>query len=306
MKAPRHWLVAVVACVFGLGLPGCSIVQQGAKVLTDTGKLSERDRDSIVKASEAVRSTFSEITEQEEYYIGRAVAALILSRYKVYNNAGATNYVNVLGKAVSYSSDRPETYGGYHFLILDSDEINALAAPGGFVFVTKGLVKRCRDEEMLASILAHEIGHVSAKHGLASIKKSRLIDAFKILGKEATTRYGPKELAELTGIFENVLGDIVESLVEKGYDRKYEYEADQLGIRFASRTGYDPNGLTRFLKTMVGGVSGASGKGWFRTHPTAEDRIGKVDASIKSMAVVPKILSVRTERFNQSVKGLKS
>lgn len=305
MKAPRYWLIAAVACVFGVGLTGCSVVEQGAKILTDQGKIKESDRASIVKTSQALRSTFSEITDQEEYYIGRAVAALVLSKYKVYDNRGMTDYVNVLGKAVSYSSDRPETYGGYHFLILDSDEVNALAAPGGFVFITKGLLKRCKDEEMLAAVLAHEIGHVSAKHGLASIKKSRLVDTFKILGKEAATRYGSKELAELTGIFENVLGDIVESLVEKGYDRKYEYEADKLAVKFASGTGYDPNGLTRFLKTMVGGVSGASGKGWFKTHPSAEDRIGKVDSSIGTMAKVPKILPIRTERFAKSVRGLK-
>jgi predicted Zn-dependent protease len=298
-------LIAAVACVFGVGLTGCSVVEQGAKILTDQGKIKESDRASIVKTSQALRSTFSEITDQEEYYIGRAVAALVLSKYKVYDNRGMTDYVNVLGKAVSYSSDRPETYGGYHFLILDSDEVNALAAPGGFVFVTKGLIKRCKDEEMLASILAHEIGHVSAKHGLASIKKSRLVDTFKILGKEAATRYGSKELGELTGIFENVLGDIVESLVEKGYDRKYEYEADKLAVKFASGTGYDPNGLTRFLKTMVGGASGASGKGWFKTHPSAEDRLEKVNSQIKGMTNVPKIIPVRTERFMQSVRGLK-
>ncbi len=293
------------AALAGFVLSGCSVVQQGAKVLSDTGKLSEKDRDSIIKTSEAVRSTFSEITEQEEYYIGRAVAALVLSKYKIYDNGGLTNYVNVLGKAISYYSDRPETYGGYHFLVLDSDEVNALAAPGGFVFVTKGLIMRCKDEEMLASILAHEIGHVSAKHGLASIKKSRLVDTFKILGKEAATRYGSKELAELTGIFENVLGDIIESLVEKGYDRKYEYEADKLAVKFASGTGYDPNGLTRFLKTMVGGASGASGKGWFKTHPSAEDRLESVNSQIKGMTNVPKIIPVRTERFMQSVKGLR-
>jgi predicted Zn-dependent protease len=293
------------AVLAGLVLSSCSVVQEGAKILTETGKLSEKNRDSIIKTSEAVRSTFSEITEQEEYYIGRAVAALVLSRYKVYENGGMTNYLNVLGKAISFSSDRPETYGGYHFLILDSDEVNALAAPGGLVFVTKGLIKRCKDEEMLASILAHEIGHVSAKHGLASIKKSRLVDAFRILGKEAVDRYGSKELAELTGIFENVLGDIVESLVEKGYDRKYEYEADKLAVKYASATGYDPNGLTRFLKTMTGGPSAGAGKGWFQTHPTAEDRIGKVDSSIGTMAKVPKTLPVRTERFVLSVKDLK-
>jgi predicted Zn-dependent protease len=305
VRTQRAGVILTAAVLAGFALSGCSVVQQGAKVLSDTGKLSEKDRDSIIKTSEAVRSTFSEITEQEEYYIGRAVAALILSKYKIYDNGGLTNYVNVLGKAISYSSDRPETYGGYHFLILDSDEVNALAAPGGFVFVTKGLIMRCKDEEMLASILAHEIGHVSAKHGLASIKKSRLVDTFKILGKEAATRYGSKELAELTGIFENVLGDIVESLVEKGYDRKYEYEADKLAVKFASETRYDPNGLTRFLKTMVGGASGASGKGWFKTHPSAEDRLEKVNSQIKGMTNLPKIIPVRTERFMQSVKGLR-
>ena len=305
MRTQRAGVILTAAALAGFVLSGCSVVQQGAKVLSDTGKLSEKDRDSIIKTSEAVRSTFSEITEQEEYYIGRAVAALVLSKYKIYDNGGLTNYVNVLGKAISYSSDRPETYGGYHFLVLDSDEVNALAAPGGFVFVTKGLIKRCKDEEMLASILAHEIGHVSAKHGLASIKKSRLVDTFKILGKEAATRYGSKELAELTGIFENVLGDIVESLVEKGYDRKYEYEADKLAVKFASGTGYDPNGLTRFLKTMVGGASGASGKGWFKTHPSAEDRLENVNSQIKGMTNIPKIIPVRTERFMQSVKGLR-
>lgn len=305
MRTHRFGSVVAAAALASLVLAQCSVVQEGAKVLGDTGKISEKDRDSIVKTSEAVRSTFAEITEQEEYYIGRAVSALILSRYKAYANDALTDYVNVCGKTISYSSDRPETFGGYHFLVLDTDEINALAAPGGFVFVTRGLLKSCKDEEMLASILAHEIGHVASKHGLQSIKKSRLVDAFKVLGKEAATRYGPKELAELTGIFENVLGDIVESLVEKGYDRKYEYEADKLAVKYAAATGYDPNGLARFLKTMTGSPAAGGAKGWFKTHPSAEDRLGKVDSQIKGMGMVPKTLDVRTARFLQAAKGLR-
>jgi predicted Zn-dependent protease len=305
VKAPRFGSVVAAAALASLVLSQCSIVQEGAKVLGDTGKISEKDRDSIVKTSEAVRSTFSEITEQEEYYIGRAVSALILSRYKALGNAALTDYVNVCGKTVSYSSDRPETFGGYHFLVLDTEEVNALAAPGGFVFVTKGLLKRCKDEEMLASILAHEIGHVAAKHGLQSIKKSRLVDAFKILGKEASTRYGSKELAELTGVFENVLGDVVEGLVEKGYDRKYEYEADKLAVKYAAATGYDPNGLARFLKTMTGGPAAGDAKGWFKTHPSAEDRLGRVGSQIQGMGTVPGTLDVRTARFLQAAKGLR-
>jgi beta-barrel assembly-enhancing protease len=296
----------VLSAAFAVGmLAGCSVVQKGTDVLAGTGKISEKDRQSINKTSNALRSTFSEITEQEEYYIGRAVAALILSRYKIYDNSGLTNYLNVMGKTISYNSDRPETFGGYHFLVLDTDEVNAMAAPGGFIFVTRGILQRCKDEEMVAAILAHEIGHVSAKHGLASIKKSRLVDAFKVLGTEATARYGPKELSQLTGIFENTLGDIIGSVVERGYDRKYEYEADGLAVKYAVRTGYDPNGLNRFLKTMTGGPAGAGAKGWFKTHPTAEDRMSKVTAQIKATPNVPKTLQLRTDRFNRSVKGLK-
>ena len=305
MISRRAWGILLAAAFAGGLLSSCSVVQKGTDVLAGTGKISEKDRQSITKTSNALRSTFSEITDQEEYYIGRAVAALILSRYKVYDDAGLTNYLNVMGKAISYSSDRPETYGGYHFLVLDTDEVNAMAAPGGFVFVTKGILKRCKDEEMMAAIVAHEIGHVSAKHGLASIKKSRLVDAFKILGQEAVAHYGPKELAELTGIFENTLGDIMGSVVERGYDRKYEYEADQLAVKYAVKTGYDPNGLNRFLKTMTGGQAGGDAKGWFKTHPTAEDRMGKVTAQIKGIPKVPNTLAIRTDRFNKSVKGLK-
>ena len=296
----------VLAAAFAGGLlAGCSIVQKGTDVLAGTGKISEKDAKSIKKTTTALRSTFSEITDQEEYYIGRAVSALILSRYKVYDNAGLTNYLNVMGKTISYSSDRPETYGGYHFLVLDTDEVNAMAAPGGFIFLTKGIIMRCKDEEMMAAVVAHEIGHVAGKHGLASIKKSRLVDMFKILGQEATARYGPKELAELTGIFENTLGDIVGSVVERGYDRKYEYEADGMAVKYAVKTGYDPNGLSRFLKTLTGGPASGGAKGWFKTHPTAEDRMTKVAAQIKSFPKVPKTEAVRTERFTKSVKGLK-
>lgn len=304
MKARRSGAIALAAGILVAVLAGCSVIEQGTKVLTDSGKMKESDRDSIIKTSKAVRSTFLEITDEEEYYIGRAVSALILSRYKVYANAGLTEYVNVLGRAVSYSSNRPETYAGYHFLILDSDEVNALAAPGGFIFVTKGIIKRCKDEEMLASILAHEIGHVSAKHGLASIKKSRLVDAFRVIGSEAVNRYGSQQLAELTGIFEGALGDIVESLIEKGYDRKYEYEADKLGVDFESRTGYDPNGMSRFLKTLTGAAPSGAAKGWFRTHPTAADRLERVNAQIKKMGRTPATLAVRTSRFRNATKGL--
>jgi len=286
-------------------LGGCAVIEKGAGVLGATGTISARDRDAITKTSKVIRKTFADITEEEEYYIGRAVAALILSKYPVYDNTAINQYINYVGKGVVFYSDRPETYAGYHFLILDTEEVNALAAPGGFIFITKGLLKRCKDEEMLACILAHEVGHVSAKHGLKSIRKSRLIDAFKIIGEEVVQRYGPEELAQLTGIFEDVLGDIVEKLIERGYDRKYEYEADKLGVRFAFNTGYNPGGLADFLQTMVDDTSIVSGKGWFKTHPSAEDRVGGVNKELASLKNVPPTELGRTQRYKRSVQALK-
>ena len=286
-------------------LASCAAVQQGADILAETGKVTEADRSAIVQVSETVRSTFADITEEEEYYIGRAVAALILSQYPVLNNEALTRYLNTIGQAVVYYSDRPETYAGYHFLVLDTEEVNAMSAPGGFIFVSKGLLKRCKNEEMLAAILAHEVGHISARHGLQSIKKSRLVEAFRIIGKEAARRYGPEELARLTEVFEGALGDIVETLVVRGYDRKYEYEADELAVKSAAAIGYAPQGLLDFLQTMVGDTSTASATGWFKTHPSAADRIERAKAKTAGMGKLPVEDPVRTKRFKQSLTGLK-
>lgn len=296
--------LSILAVLVTLFLGSCAVVEKGTDILEDAGKISASDRDAITKTSKALRETFSDITEEEEYYIGRAVAALVLSKYPVYENEAITQYINYVGNSVVFYSARPETYAGYHFMILDTEEVNALAAPGGFIFITKGLLRRCKDEETLACILAHEVGHVSAKHGLKSIKKSRLIEAFKIIGTEAVERYGSAELAKLTEVFEGVLGDIAEKLIERGYDRKYEYEADKLGVQIAANTGYDPAGLKDFLQTMVDDTSDASNKGWFRTHPTARDRIERVNKEISTLKSMPPRESVRTERFKQSITNL--
>lgn len=280
----------------------CATLEKG---LDAVSAVDSSDVEDAVKITQAVRKSFAEITEGEEYYIGRAVAALVLSRYPVYNNTSLTTYINKVGQAVAIHSDRPEIYAGYHFLVLDTDEVNALSAPGGFIFITKGLLKRCRNEEMLANILSHEVGHVAAKHGLQSIKKSRLVDAFKVMGETAARRYAPEEVAELTNLFEQALGDIVEKLIERGYDRKYEYEADKLGVKGAATTGYDPSGMAAFLQTMVDDSAGQEGKGWFKTHPSAKDRLGKVTKQISSIKPVPSEQNVRTGRFQQAMKSVK-
>jgi predicted Zn-dependent protease len=291
--------ISLLASLLLFFLGSCAVIEKEAGVLADKGKISAGDKEAIIKTSTALRKTFSDITEEEEYYIGRSVAALILAKYPVDDNAGLTQYINCVGNSVVFFSSRPETYAGYHFLILDSEEVNAFAAPGGFIFITKGLIRKCEDEEMLASVLAHEVGHVCAKHGLKSIKKSRLIEAFEIIGKEAAQRYGSEELVKLTKIFEDVLSDIVETLIERGYDRKYEYEADMLSVRTTANAGYSPLGLLDFLKDMAADSSDISKKGLFKTHPGAKERIAEVNKEIAFLKNVPLKEPVRTERFMQ-------
>jgi predicted Zn-dependent protease len=285
-----------------LGLLGCATLEEQIDAISPV-KVS--DAEAAVKVGKTLRDSFADINEEEEYYIGRAVSALILSKYPVYNDKSLTQYISTVGQAVVVHSDRPEIYAGYHFLILDTNEVNALSAPGGFIFITKGLLQRCKDEEMIAAILAHEVGHVAAKHGLQSIKKSRLVDAFAIIGKEATQRYGSQELVQLTSIFEDVLSDIVEKLIERGYDRKYEYEADKSGVKVSANTGYNPNGLLDFLQTMVDDSAGQSGNGWFKTHPSAKDRMDRVQKQIQGLKPVPEVQSVRTSRFKGAIRSLK-
>ncbi len=306
MRNPKTRFVIVLGGLVFLAslFMTCQTLKENIGALTG-GKVSTSDVETIEKTSKALRKSFAEITEEEEYYIGRAVSALILSQYPVYKNDALTKYVNRVGNAVVIHSDHPETYAGYHFLILDTEEVNALAAPGGFIFITKGLLKRCQDEEMLGCILAHEVGHVSAKHGLKSIKKSRLLDAFRIIGAEAAKRYTPERLSQLTDIFEDTLGDIAEKLVERGYDRKYEYEADKLSVKTAAWTGYNANGLLDFLGTMIDDTTTESNKGWFKTHPSAKDRIGRVKKEISAIKSMPAKNNSRTKRFQSAIKALK-
>jgi predicted Zn-dependent protease len=300
--SPRRLIGLLVlgAVLFAAAAPASAQIRLPGKI----GDAAQKAKDAA-KILKFVRSGFGDITEEEEYYVGRSVAALILSRYPALDRPAFTTYLNTLGNAVALSSDRPEIFAGWHFLVLDTDEVNALAAPGGMIFVTKGLVLRCPDEDTLAMILAHEVGHVTAKHGLQSIKKSRLTEAFTTLGLQAAEAYGPAELARVTSIFEGVLSDIVEKLVVNGYDRKYEHEADALAVAVGSARGYDPNGLLRFLQTMVGDASAASGKGWFKTHPTPEDRLGKSKAEIGKLKVTPALEEVRTQRFKQALAALR-
>jgi len=228
-----------------------------------------------VKSGEAVAKSFEDITPEQEYYVGRAVGANILSQIPPYEEAKTNAYLNLLGQSLAMASDRPETFGGYHFLVLDSADINAFAAPGGLVFVSRGLLRCADSEDAVAAILAHEIGHVVKQHGLKAIKTARFKDAGLAIGKAAVEELGSAELAKVTAAFSGTIDDITSTLVNSGYSRGAEKEADLAAVEILKRSGYDPNALVRMLVVMKSRLK-PGGPDFAKTHPDPEDRIAEI------------------------------
>jgi predicted Zn-dependent protease len=274
---------------------GCSAVGPAVGSLGDIGSKME----SAMKIGKAVAKGFEDITPEQEYYIGRTVGAMILAKYKPYNNDGANQYINVLGQTLAQASDLPETYGGYHFQIQDSDEINALAAPGGLIFVTRGILRCCKHEDAVAAVLAHEIGHVQFRHGLQAINKSRITSALSTIAIEGTKQFGSSTLASLTETFEDSITDITSTLINNGYSRSFEREADKAAVTIMQRVGYNPRGLLDMLETMQTELK-PGGLDFAKTHPSPESRIKDIRKQTGEMEKVdaPK---ARQDRYKKAL-----
>jgi predicted Zn-dependent protease len=270
----------------------------GAAMGVSTGVITQGQANSLVRGATAIGKTFEDITPEQEYYIGRSVAATVLGRYRPYDDQEANEYLNVLGQTLAQASDKPETFGGYHFLILDSDEINAFAAPGGLILVTRGMLRLCKDEDQAAAVLAHEIAHVQGEHGLKAIKTSRLTSAFTIIAAEGMKNLGSSQMAQLTEAFEGSVSDVVSTLMNNGYSREQEREADQGAVVILKRVGYNPEALSQMLGEMDKRMA-RSGPGFAQTHPDPKDRLREVGAKAggASKAAVPQQRKVRFERF---------
>ena len=209
----------------------------------------------VSKATKASR----EINDSEEYYVGRAVAARILSQYPIYQNAKVTEYVNLVGQTVARKSARPNTFRGYHFAVLDTKELNAFACPGGIIFITKGLLNTCASEDELAAVLAHECAHVANKDGINSISKARWTEVWTSMGTEAARQYGGVA-GNLVTLFEGSIDDVFKTLVVNGYSRTAEEAADAGGVVTLRAAGYDSGALAAMLTKMMAKEKGVVGR----------------------------------------------
>ena len=295
----------VVAASLAWLAAGCETLDQltelGTGVAVATGGLTEEQAGSINRTASALGKAIDSITPEQEYYIGRTVAATVLTQYKPLAKEDLNGYLNRIGQSLAQFSTRPETFGGYHFIALDSDEINAFAAPGGLILATRGLLKCCQNEDELAAVLAHEIGHVEKQHGLRAIKTGRLNSALTILAVEAGKNLAGEQLAEVTQAFDESINDITGTLMNSGYSRKLEYEADAAAVAILKQSGYQPGALAAMLENMAKNWD-ASRRDFAATHPAPADRL----AELRKIGVVSSVVSAnaRQQRFLAATQAL--
>ena len=176
----------------------------------------------IEAASTSIANIAEEITPEQQYYIGRAVAGTVLENYRLYQNKAATAYANRICAAITQASDMPVLYKGYYVGILDTDEVNAISTPGGHILITRGLMECAHDEDALAAVIAHEVAHIQLGHSVKAIRSSRATNELI-----KATQAGSGSSSQLLEGFKDSVDDIVNQVVTSGYSKTQEFQADK-------------------------------------------------------------------------------
>ena len=291
MKKNTILTLLVSAC----SLCSCSpeFSKMGSGLLSSTGLMSSSQADALFTVGAKLSKATQSVTDEQEYYLGRSVAASVFARYEAYPNQSLALYSTKIANVLASYSTRPETFGGYHVAILNTDEVNAVSAPGGFIMISRGFINLLSNEDELAAIIAHEIGHVALKHGLSAISESNLTDALQIVGKEAVASSGNMAVTQLNALFGDSVNEVVGTLLDKGYSRSSEYDADEYAVTLLTKAGYNPQAMMTALKKLEQ-ITDSKG-GWASTHPSPADREDEVKSNIKAGEVVGE--AKREKRF---------
>ncbi len=227
---------------------------------------SDKPSDPLVDPALRALTGFS---EEEEIAIGRQAAGNLLGAAPLVNDLALQRYVNRVGRWVASQSERAGL--NWHFGVIDSNDINAFAAPGGYIFVTKGLYLLLHNESELAGVLAHEVGHVIRRHHLEILQQDRLVEESSKILKKAM---GENQYVK------NLIGTGAE-IFARALDKRAEFEADRIAVVLAARAGYDAFGLPAVLQDIGQvGAEDSSVALLFKTHPHPSDRLEELDKAI--------------------------
>ena len=256
-------------------------------------------RESISDAIADMDRAFSrnDFIPQDEYFLGRAVAANILANYRPYTAyPDLTRYLNLICHSIVVNSVQPTIFKNYYVMILDSPEFNAFSTPGGHIFLTRGLVELAASEDMLAAVIAHELVHIMLRHSISAIENMRFRDDMARVSDRASTFAGNIGSVNRITNFRNSVSDVIDMLTRNGYSRTQEFEADREAAALLAATGYDPMSLIEMLHILQQVQSTQAG-GFNTTHPSPRERITSVEATARHYQVED-TRSYRTQRFN--------
>jgi hypothetical protein len=214
---------------------------------------------SVLKKANDVREL--QVSDKEEAQLGAAVSEKIRTRYGVVQDGAVHRYVTLVGTSLATASTRPAL--PWTFIVLDTDGVNAFAAPGGFVHITRGALGLVQNEAELAGVLAHELIHVTAKHTIRSIQKSQAVQ----MGAKETLSGNP-------ALLQKAVTATYDDIVERGFGREDENESDEKGVALANQVGYDPKGLGTFLTRLKErNKDSKERRGLFASHPEMQSRL---------------------------------
>ena len=226
---------------------------------------------ALNKAATIKKVADIKVTDAEEQQIGQQVSDKVVETFGVYQDAGVTKYVTLVGAVLAQASTRPNL--NWQFVVLDTDGVNAFAAPGGFVHITKGLLGLMKNEAELAGVLAHEIIHVTEKHTVHTIQNN---DGVKVLSGEVSGG----------GMAQSLVTRFVDAaykhILNNEFSRDDEDESDDKGVQLANRVGYAPAGLASALTKLTERNKDIKEKnGLFASHPMMKDRLASIDKTIR-------------------------
>ena len=252
--------VALVCATAAQAAPRPLAPPQFGSVMKGAGKVATQLRDL-------------QMTEEEEIKLGASVSEKVRARYGVVQDKAVHRYVALVGTLIVKKGTRPNL--PFTFVVLDTDGVNAFAAPGGFIHITRGALALMRNEAELAGVLSHEIVHVTEKHTIKAIQKNKAIQ----MGAEETLSNNPE-------LFNKIV-DKASELVLAGFGRNEELESDKIGVGLADAEGYAPAGLSDFLTRLSDRNKRATEKqGLFASHPEMQERLDRIAKTIADRKLV--------------------
>lgn len=269
--------------------------EQGGGGLIGLGEsfgIFDKKTSRILKKSVGAVQAFQPIGLEEEKAIGGSLALEVFHKFGgMYKNPALQNYVNLVGKSLAEVSDRPEI--DYHFAVLNTDHPNAFATPGGYVFVSIGLLRMLQNEAQLAGVLGHEVAHITQKHALKTLQRSKMLSGLSGLSMAAMNKD--------EGLFDQVINEVSNVLFTRGLDKNLEFEADKIGTEYAYRMGYHPSGLKDFIK-ILGQSSSRESSIFLSTHPGPAERfqgLSRILPQYRGVGLYP----ILARRYQATIKG---